>query len=75
MITLGSATATYVTMSGRVYRLVGVPRLCSDGEYALNRWLHINELPELRDVTAEVFIDIQDAARRARSERTGQEPP
>lgn len=58
-------TATCTTQSGRVYRLLGVPGLCSDGAYVLGRWMSIHDLAELRDVTAEVFLAIQDAARGA----------
>ncbi|GAB3647836.1 hypothetical protein [Ramlibacter alkalitolerans] len=56
-------TATCMTQSGRVYRLLRAPGLCSDGQYVLNRWMRINRMPQMRDVTAEVFLAIQDAAR------------
>lgn len=57
------ATASFVTRSGRVYQLSGAPGLCADGEYTLNRWLRIYGMDgQLRDVTLEVFLAIQDAA-------------
>lgn len=58
------ATATCQTRSGRVYRLLGVPGLCSDGDYALTAWRRVHGVEEqLRDVTLEVFLAIQDAAK------------
>lgn len=59
-------TGTCVTRSGRVYRLVGVPGLCSDGDYVLQQWLGINAMTELKDVTAEVLLAIADAEAAAR---------
>lgn len=57
---------TCVTRSGRVYRLVGVPGLCADGDYVLRQWLDINAMTELKDVTAEVLLAIADAEAAAR---------
>lgn len=55
------ATATCVTCSGKVYRLDGVPGLCEEGQYTLDLWRRVHAMKELRDVTADVFIAIQDA--------------
>lgn len=54
-------TGKCVTSRGRVYRLVGVPGLCSDGAYVWQVWMQREPVTEVRDVTAEVFAAIQDA--------------
>jgi hypothetical protein len=59
--------ASCTTESGRVYRLVGVPGLCPEGKRALDGWMRLYHLEELRDVTAEVFLAIQDAQTAART--------
>jgi hypothetical protein len=66
VMVLDSLTSTCVTRSGRAYRLVGVPGLCADADYVLRRWLEINGLSELRDVTAEVLVAIDAAQARSR---------
>lgn len=61
VVAFDPTTAACITQSGRVYRLLGVPGMCSDGDYVLRQWLAINDMAELRDVTAEVFLAIQGA--------------
>lgn len=55
------ALATCTTETGREYRLFGVPGLCPNGDWALEQWLRLHRLTELRDGTAETFVAIQDA--------------
>lgn len=44
-----------LTMSGRVYELVGQPGLSSEGEYVWKAFCRINEVTAMRDVTAELL--------------------
>lgn len=55
-------TGSFLTESGRVYRLAGRPGLNADAEYVWNRWKRIASLSEEREVTKEVA----DALRAAR---------
>lgn len=59
-------TATCVTVVGRVYLLFGAPGLCPEGKRVLEQWLHLYRVVELRDLTAEAFVAIQDAHDAAR---------
>jgi hypothetical protein len=54
-------SGAFRTRSGRVYRLVGLPGLCADGSYVLNRWLVLHGFDKVRDVTGQVFEAIYDA--------------
>ena len=53
------ASRCATTATGRLYELVGLPGLESDGRYVLQRWLALNEEPQPRDVTAEVWLAIR----------------
>lgn len=55
-------TASCVTASGRVYRLLGRPGMGMDAEYVWNRWKGIAGITEERDVTLEVTEAIEAAA-------------
>lgn len=66
LATLDPMAATCVTISGRVYLLFGAPGLCCDGTRALEQWMRLHRLTELRDISAEVFLAIQDAQATAR---------
>lgn len=50
-----------VTRSGRVYRLRGRPGLDRDAEYVWHRWKRIAGVTEEREVTQEVFAELQAA--------------
>jgi hypothetical protein len=63
VVAFDPVTGTCVTESGRVYLLLSVPGMCSDGDYVLQRWLRMHGLHDLRDVTLEVFLAMQDAAK------------
>lgn len=54
-------TGQCVTRSGRVYRLRGHPGLDDDAEYVWRRWKNISNVTEERDVTQEVFAQLQAA--------------
>lgn len=47
-------TASCLTESGRVYRLLGRPGLNADAEYVWNRWKRIAGLTDEREVTKEI---------------------
>jgi hypothetical protein len=66
MQALDPLTATCTTASDRVYPLVGVPGLCPAGRWALDEWMRVNRLGQLRDVTLEVLLAIQDGQATAR---------
>jgi hypothetical protein len=61
VVALDAESATCITASGRTYRLSGAPGLCPEGGRVLEEWLSAHRLQKLRDVSAEVFLAIQDA--------------
>jgi hypothetical protein len=51
-----------VTLTGRVYELIGAPGLESDAEYVRKQWLALYNNPDWTDVTDEVWAEIQAVA-------------
>jgi hypothetical protein len=48
-------TMTVVTLSGRIYKLIGLPGHARNGEYAWQHWCHVNGVVSETDVTEEYF--------------------
>lgn len=63
--TFDPATASAITSTGRVYRLAGRPGRDADAAYVLARWLVVNGVESIEDVTEEVWAAIQAAGRDA----------
>lgn len=52
-------TRQVVTKSSRVYGLIGPPGNSSDGDYVLEQWLEVNQGSVLRDVSDELYAELQ----------------
>lgn len=49
-----ASTGSFLTQSGRVYRLAGRSGLSANAQYVLNAWLRLSEASGFVDVTREV---------------------
>lgn len=54
IVTFDPEAGRGVTESGRVYQLQGSTGFTGDGEYTWNRWMRINSVTGVVDVTAEI---------------------
>lgn len=54
LVSFDAAAGTFVTQSGRVYRLAGRSGLSANAQYVLNAWLRLSEASGFVDVTREM---------------------
>lgn len=56
------ATRCGTSRSGRVYQLAGRPGSDGDARYVWERWKAFNSIKNVRDISGEVYAEIQRAA-------------